>query len=359
MLQSKLFSDEFSFLQESGPVLLLDIGSGTQDVLLALPNTTPENWPQFILPAPSRMIRQKIQTLTEAGKGIWLYGHNTGGGFFKAVHDHLKAGYTFSCTAEAAAAIHDDLDRVQAFGIEICPTPPHGAVPVYVADYDSNIWENILRQWALPLPYTVVAAVQDHGVHEVGNRFGRMQAWRDLLEKSSHPEQWLYTHVAEQCPSYTRLATLQSLTGGPVADTGTAAVLGALCMPEVWARSQREGVTIINVGNSHTIAMLVYQGEVMGIYEHHTGQRCLEELLHDLQEFRLGWLPDEAVRATGGHGTVFSNRDADAGSFAPTFILGPQRELLRGHGQFIAPHGQMMLAGCFGLLRALGEQYIK
>ncbi len=347
-----MFLDSFSFLQKTGPVLLLDIGSGTQDVLLALPHTTPENWPQFVLPSPARLIRQKIEYFTTQGKDVWLYGHNTGGGFFKAVREHIQAGYTVACTLEASAALHDDLERVKALGVKICPCAPHGAVPIYVTDYDPALWENTLRQWALPMPHAVVASVQDHGVHMQGNRQGRMQAWRDLLTQSTQPEHWLYTDVAEQCPSFTRLATLQKLSGGPVADTGTAAVLGALCTPEVQARSQREGITIVNVGNSHTIAMLVYKGQVSGIYEHHTGQRNLEELLHDLQEFRLGWLPDEEVRASGGHGTVFGARDAEAGSFAPTFILGPQREMLRGHGQYIAPHGQMMLAGCFGLLRA-------
>ncbi len=359
MSQHKCVSEQYSFLHESGPVLLLDIGSGTQDVLLALPDTRPENWPQFILPSPARLIRQKIEHLTLAGKYVWLHGHNMGGGFLKAVLEHIKAGYGFSCTVEAAASMHDDVERVKAFGIQICARPPQGAVPVYAADYDGAMWESTLRQWALPMPHAVVAAVQDHGVHIQGNRQGRMQQWRALLEKSAYPEQWLYANVAEQCPTFTRLDTLQKLTGGAVADTGMAAVLGALCTPEVWARSQREGVTIINVGNSHTIAMLVYKGQVSGIYEHHTGQRSLEELLHDLQEFRLGWLPDEEVRASGGHGTVFGVRDADAGGFTPTFVLGPQREILRGYGQFIAPHGQMMLAGCFGLLRAFGEHYKK
>ncbi len=357
---SKTFmqEDTFYFLQETGPVLLLDIGSGTQDVVFALPHMTPENWPQFVLPSPARLIGQKIQNLTAQKKDIWLYGHNMGGGFFKAVRDHMQAGHEVFCTIEAAAALHDSLERVQSYGVKICASAPRGAVPVYLADYDGGHWEMTLRQWGLPAPHAVVAAVQDHGINVEGNCVGRMQAWRALMEQSTNPEKWLYAHVAEQYPQYTRLATLQSLTGGAVADTGTAAVLGALCTPEVWARSQREGVTIINMGNSHVIAMLVYQGKVSGIFEHHTGLRTVEELLHDIQEFRMGWLPDETVRASGGHGTVFGTRDAAAGGFAPTFILGPQREMLRGHGQFIAPHGQMMLAGCFGLLRAAGAQYL-
>ncbi len=135
-----------------------------------------------------------------------------------------------------------------------------------------------------------------------------------------------------------------------MADTGTCALLGALCVPEVMKRSWREGITIINVGNSHTVAALVYQGQVRGIYEHHTGMRTLQEYLADLEQFRRSWLPCEEVLAHGGHGTAFGPYCEEAGGYEPTYILGPKREFLQGQGQFLAPYGDMMLAGCFGLL---------
>ncbi|HZR40179.1 MAG TPA: hypothetical protein VFB12_08695, partial [Ktedonobacteraceae bacterium] len=40
-------------------------------------------------------------------------------------------------------------------------------------------------------------------------------------------------------------------------------------------------------------------------------------------------------------------------------VTGPRRELLRGsqlHPYEAVPHGDMMLAGCYGLLRALADQ---
>ena len=39
------------FLRNAGPVLCVDIGSGTQDALLARPGLEGENWPRFVLPA--------------------------------------------------------------------------------------------------------------------------------------------------------------------------------------------------------------------------------------------------------------------------------------------------------------------
>lgn len=102
-------------------------------------------------------------------------------------------------------------------------------------------------------------------------------------------------------------------------------------------------------------AFLVYQGKILGIYEHHTSLLNTDSLCFDLKEFRFGWLPDEQVRANGGHGCTFlAPLPAEAEGFAPTFIVGPRREMLRGQGQFIAPYGDMMFSGCHGLLHGLG-----
>lgn len=349
------------FLHASGPVLCLDIGSGTQDALLARPEMEAENWPRFVLPSPARLVAQRVRALTQLGRPVWLYGCNMGGGFTRALQAHLAAGFAVAVSPEAACAIHDSPDHVRSLGINICRQAPAGAVPVCIADYMSAYWEGLLRQAGLPLPHLVVAAAQDHGIHEAEgrevmvNREGRMRHWRNLLDKSPHPAAWIHTLVP---PNLTRLVALQHSTGGPVADTGTAALLGALCLPEVRERSQREGVTVINVGNSHTVAALIYQERVLGIFEHHTGMRSQEQLLQDLHEFRMGWLPDEQVRATGGHGSAFGVIPEEAAGFDPTFVLGPRRELLRGHGQFIAPYGDMMLAGCYGLLEGMAANFM-
>ena len=68
------------FLRSTGPVLCVDIGSGTQDALLARPGLECENWPRFVLPAPARLVAQRIRELTLLKRNIWLYGGNMGGG---------------------------------------------------------------------------------------------------------------------------------------------------------------------------------------------------------------------------------------------------------------------------------------
>ena len=246
----------------------------------------------------------------------------------------------------------DNPERVKAQGVSITPSCPKGYAAVPLADYEPGFWDGLLSAAGLPKPSLVVAAAQDHGHHPEGNRVGRFNLWRALLtETQGDPARWLYDTSPTPC---TRLNALQQCTGGPVADTATAAVLGALAAPEVAKRSQRQGVTVVNVGNSHVAAFLVFKGRILGVYEHHTGMLDTDALLFDLKEFGFGWLPDEQVRAKGGHGCAFlAPLPPEAEGFAPTFAVGPRREMLLGHAQFIAPHGDMMIAGCHGLLHGL------
>lgn len=346
------------FVRSSGPILALDIGSGTQDALLALPDTVPENWPQFVLPAPARQTATRIAELTAARKPFWLYGSNMGGGFAEAVARHVAAGLSAAASPEAAEALHDKPENVRAMGVEITPRPPRGHVPVPLTDFDPGFWNALFAMTGLPRPRMVAAAAQDHGVHaDTGNREGRFRLWRELLTAADGDPARL---VAPPSPVHTRLIALRKATGGPTADTGAAAALGALSVPDVRERSWSEGVLAINIGNSHTTAFLIWREKILGVYEHHTGLLTQESLLEDLQQFRLGWLPDEQVRAAGGHGCAFaenfSERAAGAEGFRPAYVLGPRRELLAGHGRFLAPHGSMMLAGCHGLLYGLAIQ---
>ena len=340
------------FLRETGPVLCLDIGSGTQDALLARPGLEYENWPRFVLPSPARMVAQRIRELTLLRRGLWLHGGNMGGGFGQALKEHLAAGLSATATPDAAKAIHDNADVVRNMGVELCEECPKNSVPVFLTDYAPEFWAGLLRLSSLPQPHLVLAGAQDHGYHAYGNRQGRMQSWRALLTTSADPASWIYPAPPS---SLTRLLTLHEKTGGPVADTGACALLGALCEPEVLARSFREGITIINAGNSHTVAALVYQGKVRGIYEHHTGMRDLEQLLEDLKQFRLSWLPSEEVQASGGHGTAFGPFCEEAGGYAPTFILGRADDMFIIKGVNVYP---MQIEQVIMTFKEVGQSYL-
>lgn len=340
-------------LAKTGPVLALDIGSGTVDALLALPGQKPENWPKFVLPSPARRVGAGIREQTQSGRSVWLHGTTMGGGFADAVREQHTAGLTPAASPTAAASLHDNPARVADMGVRVTEHCPPGHVPVRLADYEHGFWKALLDMCGLPMPALVLAAAQDHGVHaDIGNREGRFRLWRDMLTTSrGDPARWLFNDPPLAC---TRLRALHECTGGPVADTAAAAVFGALAVPETARRSQRQGITVVNVGNSHVVAFLVYQKQIFGVYEQHTALLDTESLLADLKDFRLGWLPDEVVRQRGGHGCMFlPPLPPEAEGFMPTFALGPQRDMLQGHAQFVAPCGDMMVAGCHGLLFGL------
>lgn len=337
-------------LAKTGPVLCLDIGTGTQDVLLALPGVCVENWPKFVLPSPACRIEQELVRLGQEERDVWLCGQNMGGGFAEAARDLIKKGHKVAATSEAATALHNDPERVRAMGLEISETCPAGFVPLSLGDFDLSLWHTLLAAHHLPAPNLVLCAVQDHGFQGKGsgNRKVRMARYASLLEQNPDPVSWLLDIPPAEM---TRMRAVHLASGGPVADTATAVLLGAMLDPVFLKRSFREGVTFVNVGNGHIFAALVYRGLVRGIYEHHTSMRTRDELLADLGEFRRGFLPCDVVQQGGGHGTAYGPVCEEA-SYVPTFICGPGRAMLSGCGQFIAPFGSMMLAGSMGLLWA-------
>lgn len=345
-----------NFLCVNEDFLLLDIGSGTQDVLLAHAHTNYENWTRFVLPSPAMLIAQKIQACTIAQKLLVLTGTNMGGGFLPAIQAHIDANLSVIATPHAASSLYDDLSRVENIGVTIMEEDklqehiaecPHEKIKL--SDFSKDFWTDYLQKIGMTIPKKILIAAQDHGIHkDVGNRTGRFLLWKEALQANNNPIHWIFHDVPAP---YTRLQALKDdAQAFFIADTGTAALLGALSEPEIRERSRREGILIVNVGNSHVIAFLVYQGAVYGIYEHHTDMHTTVSLMKDLAEFRLGWLPHEQVREAGGHGCVFQDIPPTAEGFRPTYIIGPRRELLLGAGQFIAPQGDMMLAGAFGLL---------
>ncbi len=352
-------SEELLYVEED--TLLIDIGSGTQDALYAHAKSNPENWSRFVLPSPAKLVAQKIKEVTQQGKHLMLYGQNMGGGFFYAVQEHLSKGLKVKITEDAAYSINDTLEKVKALGLEIVSEEAMNSLDeneyakIKLADFSQEFWQYFLEPIHLDVPKRILIAAQDHGKHEnSSNCVGRFNLWRELLATSNNPVNWIFDSVPRP---FTRLEAIRKSSNAcSMADTGTAALLGVLSMSMVRKRSEREGVTIVNIGNSHVIAFLVYQAKVYGIYEHHTGLRTTESLLKDLQEFKLGWLPDENVRDSGGHGCVFSEIPHDAEGFKPTYILGPQRKMLQGHGLFVAPNDDMMLAGAYGLLYGLNER---
>ncbi|WP_319581531.1 DUF1786 domain-containing protein [uncultured Pseudodesulfovibrio sp.] len=337
--------------------LCLDIGSGTQDVLLYSPDREIENCPKFVIPSPALQIGRRIEALRMQGKPIWLHGSNMGGGVTRFVNGHLKAGLKVATSESAAYTMADDLTRMASMGIDMAEECPDGYSPVRLTDFDEAWWRRFLDAAELPWPDQIAACAQDHGFHPgQSNRMGRFKLWQAMLsDGEGRPEALVYSKPPSML---TRLADLQrDIGGGPVADTGAAAVLGALYVDEIERLSHERGITLVNIGNSHLIAFLLFGGRIHGVYEQHTGCVDGEKLWADLAAFRCGCLSFEQVFDEKGHGCLCLDLPAEADGFAPTFVIGPRRAMLEGYDvDFPAPGGDMMLAGCFGLIKGLAMQ---
>ncbi len=150
-------------------------------------------------------------------------------------------------------------------------------------------------------------------------------------------------------------AVAQTVPGVYLMDTGAAAVLGALGDSAVATAVQGPGAILVNVGNMHTFAVLVRGHRLFGLFEHHTGG-ITPAIIRDLVErLRAGTIQTETFRRDfDGHGAALHPAYEDEGPFTFVAVTGPNRRLARGLGYHMAvPHGDMMLAGAFGLVEGV------
>ena len=145
-------------------VLAIDVGAGTQDVLVYDGGLEPENCPKLVLPSQTQVVGRRIRAATAAGHPVHLTGTPMGGGASSdAARDHLAVGLPLSATPAAARTLHNDLARVEQMGVAVRHEPPPGAVVVATKDVDLDALGSALARFGVELPELVAVAVQDHG----------------------------------------------------------------------------------------------------------------------------------------------------------------------------------------------------
>jgi uncharacterized protein (DUF1786 family) len=111
---------------------------------------------------------------------------------------------------------------------------------------------------------------------------------------------------------------------------------------------------VVNLGNAHTLAALLERDKLLALWEHHTDCLDSNKLQHLLTKLAEGTIEHEEVFAEGGHGAYLSK--SFPGGMAQVELIaltGPNRmRFADGSYYRAAPHGNMMLSGAFGLLRA-------
>ena len=334
-------------------VLAIDIGAGTMDVVLADPAEPMENAIQLVLPSATRIVGRRLDAARAARRDVFLRGTLMGGYHTTiAVWKHLDAGLAVHATPRAALTVHDDLDLLVRRGVRITEAAPPGALAIELRDLDLAMLAGALAPYDVALPPTVAVAAQDHGFSpKASNRLFRFEHWQRYLR----PGATLADHVWREPPGYlTRLRAIQEdAPGAFVADTGPVAVLGALEDERV-AAAARDGACVVNVGNQHTLALLVRGEELFGVVEHHTESMTTAKLAHLVGRLVAGTVTFDEVFDDDGHGALVLAGYRSLAPFSFVAVTGPNRALAAPLGWYpAAPHGAMMLSGCFGLIRAV------
>ena len=354
-------------------ILAADIGTGTQDIFLLDTRLDIENGFKLILPSPTMILRKRIQEASRQRKNILLQGVTMGGGPCSwAIEDHLKLGLKVFATPAAARTLNDDLTEVSELGIKIISQDDADKLDEKVekltlGDFNFPSIKQAFQAFGVSLNDLdlLAVAVFDHGNAPRGysDRKFRFEYLDQQVKSSNRLSSFAFP--ADRVPSsMTRLqAVRESLrdvsTPLMVMDTAPAAVLGASLDP---VAAQVNSKMIVNIGNFHTLAFRLGPSGIEGIFEHHTGMLTKENLERILRKFSSGALTNEEIFKGQGHGALmYSNQPLDMTSSGNRLIItGPRRSMLKDSNlnpYFAVPYGDMMIAGCFGLLAAAADHF--
>jgi uncharacterized protein (DUF1786 family) len=280
-------------------------------------------------------------------------------------------------TASAAATLNDELDKVEALGIKIISEEEVNRLSSTVhrlelKDFDFELISKTFEDYGVSLDDldAIAVAVFDHGNAPAG--VSDRQFRFDYLDERIREENSLaaFAYLSTDIPKImTRLQSVADSAGKlpcplVVMDTAPAAVLGAGFDPVVATRRRK---IVCNVGNFHTLAFRLGEKGIEGVFEHHTGEIDLTKLESLLRALADSSLRHEDVFNDMGHGALMYSQETfefGKGDF-DVVVTGPRRSIFNRQSPiehrkslrpyFATPFGDMMIAGCFGLLAATAE----
>ena len=353
-------------------ILSIDIGAGTEDVLLYDDKKSNiENCIKMVLPSPCQIYAQKAKSATLQKVDLFVKGDTIGGGpFSSALKRHIEAGFNVYITERAAYTIRNNLDQVKKMRIKVVsdsePCNFDGKILV-LEEININRIGGLLKFFGDPfsdIDYVAIA-VQDHGIfpEEMSNRLFRINKLRELLEKNPRPEAFAFKeNEIPLCFPRMKSAAEASKRQLPnaqvlVMDTSPDAILGCLMDPAV---KDADPILAVNVGNGHTMAAIISQDNVIGVLEHHTRlltPRKIEDLLKD---FADGKLSNKEVFEDNGHGMFFLEKPPGYSKIEKVVVTGPNRKILAKtclQVHFATPGGDVMMSGPIGLVEATKRKY--
>ena len=342
-------------------ILAMDIGAGTQDIMLY--DDSFETAYRLVMPAPTVILARRIAGYTREKKDLVMVGETMGGGpINRAIDDHVKAGLRVYSTEIAARTISDDPEEVRKFGVRIVTpekamslTQGESTGGILTRDVDRDALSTTCSMYNLQLdPKVVAVAVEDHGAAEAGqsDREYRFSQFRKAIPAGI--EKFAYVkpprHFTRMCGVKRTLERNFPKSNHLIMDTKIAAVFGGA------GAAGRKSAVVVDIGNEHTAIAAIEDGKLIGILEHHTGMLDAKRLEEYITRFCRGDVDDCKVRLEGGHGSVM------AGTIKSLDIIatGPRRGILSETGlkiNYVNPGGDVFMTGNFGLVEAVKKVY--
>ncbi|MGA9099493.1 MAG: DUF1786 domain-containing protein [Methanotrichaceae archaeon] len=335
------------------PLLAIDVGAGTQDILFYREDVSIEGSIKMILPSQTVIVAGRIDDARQRCHDVFLEGPTMGGGAStSAVMRHLAAHLKVYATPSAAATINDNLERVEKLGIVIQEEAPASAEVIETGDIDIPALCNAFGLFDIDLPVEIAVAVQDHGYSpNRSNRLVRFEHMANAIASGGTIEAFAYRLPPDNMTRMLAVKNYLEKEGfeAILMDTGPAAIFGAAMDSHCI-----EPALIINFGNGHTVVALLDDGRIISLFEHHTSQLSPEKLKSYLDSLRSGNLKNSDIFNDGGHGAYIGESPEKIESMV---VTGPRRDSFLRSGVLkdavaAAPGGDMMITGCIGLLKA-------
>lgn len=339
-------------------ILAIDVGTGTQDIMIYDTEKELENSIKLVLPSPHLYISQRIR---ECENNIYFNGDIMGGGKIKnTILEHMEKGYRVVMEPTCAKTIRDDLEQVKSFGIEIADGDESYDSYTRITLGDINITKlsEFLLGYDLEFDFDEIAiAVQDHGYSpDMGDRDFRFEKIREKVQKPISPLEFGFRD--DTLPDYfTRMQAVRRQVANEgiedlplVMDTKFASIAG-MCYDEI--AEKLNSYIVIDIGNGHTTAASIEGGKIQGVFEHHTSSLTGESLERYIKRLASGEITHEEVYNDHGHGAHVVNPISE---IEKVIVSGPKRELIEKtklDWHHAAPGGDVMMTGTVGLIKTI------
>lgn len=343
-------------------ILAIDVGTGTEDILLYDTEKEIENSMKLVIPSPHLTIGQMI---TASESDLYFDGVIMGGGKIKdRCLEHMEKGYKVVFEELSGKTIRDNIEQVKSYGFDVVEEGSYNSEnysnyeKISLKDVDVDKLIDIFKYFDLDLEVDeLIVAVQDHGYSEdMGDRDFRFEKIREKLPEPLPPE--TFAMEKEEVPEYfTRMqSVIKSLEETnpefkPVLmDTKFASLAGVCYDKEI---EKLNSFIVMDIGNGHTTVASIEDGKIQGVFEHHTRDLTPERIEELVLALADGSIKHEDVHDEGGHGAFALN---PISKIEKVVVAGPKRALIEETNldyYHAAPGGDVMMTGTVGLVKSM------